>query len=170
MGRCLVTIFAGSVGNIVYAQYSDSVREGRLRGALAIGAVPDVESKGTLVERQGVTRAIEYILKPGNDYAYYNMIVGRHGTGKTTLVRHVGHQLDGVLYVNITPNSVSDKAFSQEFAKAFRWTPTTRFWLDMLLSYWGINASEATGKSLTLLLSLGCSETIEFVNMDTSLP
>ncbi|RPA90978.1 hypothetical protein L873DRAFT_1820191 [Choiromyces venosus 120613-1] len=106
------------------------------------GAVPDVERKATLVERQGATRAIESILKPQSDYARYNMIVGNHGTGKTTLVCHVGHQLDGILYVNISPNSVSDKTFAEEFAKAFHWTPATRFWHDMLLSYWGISAGE----------------------------
>ncbi|RPA90980.1 hypothetical protein L873DRAFT_1820203, partial [Choiromyces venosus 120613-1] len=143
LGLGLATIFAGSVCNVVYAQYSNRVREKRLRSALATGAVPDVERKATLVERQGATRAIESILKPQSDYARYNMIVGNHGTGKTTLVRHIGHQLDGILYVNISPNSVSDKTFAEEFAKAFHWTPATRFWHDMLLSYWGISAGEA---------------------------
>ncbi|RPA89366.1 hypothetical protein L873DRAFT_1822975, partial [Choiromyces venosus 120613-1] len=108
-----------------------------------MGAVPDVKRKETLVERPGAMRAIEYILKPQSDYACYDMIVGNHGTGKTTLIRHVGHQLDGILYVNISPNSVSDKTFVEEFAKAFHWTPATHFWHDMLLSYWGISAGEA---------------------------
>ncbi|RPA92485.1 hypothetical protein L873DRAFT_1817561 [Choiromyces venosus 120613-1] len=108
-----------------------------------MGAVPDVERKAMLVERPGAMRAIEAILKPQSDYACYDMIVGNHGTGKTTLIRHVGHQLDGILYVNISPKGVSDKTFAQEFAKAFHWTPATRFWHDMLLSDWGISAGEA---------------------------
>jgi len=151
MGLGLATIFAGSVGNVVYAQYSNWVREKGLRSALATGAVPDVERKEKLVERQHDTQAIESILKPQSDYAHYNMIVGKHGTGKTTLVRHVGHRLDGILYVNISPNSVTDKTFAEEFAKAFNWTPATRLWPNMLLSYWGINAREPAGKSLILL-------------------
>ncbi|RPA92041.1 hypothetical protein L873DRAFT_1818382 [Choiromyces venosus 120613-1] len=108
-----------------------------------MGAVPYVERKATLVERPGAMRAIESILKPQGGYARYNMIVGNHRTGKTTLVHHVGHQLDGILYVNISPNNVTDKTFVEEFAKAFHWTPTTHFWCDMLLSYWGISAGEA---------------------------
>ncbi|RPA89362.1 hypothetical protein L873DRAFT_1822965 [Choiromyces venosus 120613-1] len=107
-----------------------------------MGAVPDVERKAMLVEHPGAMRAIESILKPQSNYARYNIIVGNHGTGKTTFVRHVGHQLDGIFYVNISPNSVTDKTFVEEFAKAFHWTPTTHFWRDMLLSYWGISAGE----------------------------
>ncbi|RPA92019.1 hypothetical protein L873DRAFT_1818348 [Choiromyces venosus 120613-1] len=93
-----------------------------------MGAVPDVKRKAMLVERPGAMRAIESILKPQSDYAFYDMIVGNHGTGKTTLIRHVGHQLDGILYVNISPNSVSEETFAEEFAKAFHWTPATHFW------------------------------------------
>ncbi|PWW73566.1 hypothetical protein C7212DRAFT_365847 [Tuber magnatum] len=142
MGLGLATIFVGSAGNVVYAQYSNLVRENGLRSALAMGAVPDVKRTEKLVERPDATRAIEYILKPQSDYAYYDMIVGNHGTGKTTLIRHVAHQLDGVLYVDISPNSVSDKTFAEAFAKAFNWTSATSL-VDMLLSYWGINAREA---------------------------
>jgi len=113
-----------------------------------MGSVPDVERKEEFVEREGAALGIQSILKPQRNYAHYNMIVGNHGTGKTTLVRHVGHQLDGILYVNISPNSVTDKSFAQEFAKSFNWTPPIRFWLYILLSYWGISAGEAAGKSL----------------------
>ena len=159
MGLGLATIFAGSVCNVVYAQYSNWAREKGLYSALATGAVPDVECKENIVKRQGATLAIESILKPQSNYAQYNMIVGKHGTGKTTLVRHVGHQLDGILYVNIGPNHVSEKTFGEAFAKAFHWTPATRFWLDMLLSYWGISVGEIAGKFLTLP-SLGHFKTI----------
>ncbi|KAG0633806.1 P-loop containing nucleoside triphosphate hydrolase protein [Tuber brumale] len=141
MGLGLATIFAGFVGNVVYMQYSNLVREKRLHSALAMGAVPDVESTEELVERPGATRAIEYILKPQRNYAYYDMIVGNHGTGKTTMVRHVAHQLDGILYVDISPKGVSEKTFAEGFAKAFHWTPATSL-VDML-SYWGISAREA---------------------------
>ncbi|KAG0126027.1 hypothetical protein HOY82DRAFT_615595 [Tuber indicum] len=102
LGRGLATIFAGSVVNIICAQYSDQVREKRLQSVLAMGAVPDVEDTEELVEHPGATHP-----------------------------------------VNIGSNNVSDKAFAQEFAKAFRWTPATHFWLDMLLSNWGINADKA---------------------------
>ncbi|PWW77223.1 hypothetical protein C7212DRAFT_362855 [Tuber magnatum] len=141
MGLGLATIFVGSAGNVVYAQYSNLVREKRLHSALAMGAVPDVKSTEELVERPDVTRAIEYILKPKRNYGSYDMIVGNHGTGKTTMVRHVAHQLEGVLYVDISPNSVSDKTFAEAFAKAFNWTPATSL-VDMLLSYWGMGARE----------------------------
>ncbi|KAG0128498.1 hypothetical protein HOY82DRAFT_611720 [Tuber indicum] len=112
LGLGLANIFAGSVVHVVYTPYSDQIREKCLLSTLAIGAIPDVESKENLVTRQGGIRAIEPILKPQGDYAYYSIIVGKHGTGKTTLVRQVGHQLDGILYLNISPNSVSNEAFA----------------------------------------------------------
>ncbi|PUU80070.1 peptidase family C78-domain-containing protein [Tuber borchii] len=63
-GLGLATIFAGFVGNVVYAQYSNRVREKGLQSTLATGAVPDIESEVDLVERQGATQAIKSILKP----------------------------------------------------------------------------------------------------------
>ncbi|PWW72055.1 hypothetical protein C7212DRAFT_348442 [Tuber magnatum] len=112
-----------------------------------MGAVPDAEGTKKLVEHPGATWAIEYILKPQSDYAYYDMIIGTYGTGKTTLVRHVAHQLDGVLYVNISPKRISEKTFAKGFVKAFHWTPSTCFWFDMLLFYGGISAGEAAAAS-----------------------
>ncbi|PUU80069.1 P-loop containing nucleoside triphosphate hydrolase protein [Tuber borchii] len=150
-GLGLATIFAGSVSNVVYTQYTNRIREIKLQSALAMGAVPDIERKVNFVERLGATKAIESILKPHIDYEHYNMIVGNHGTGKTTLVRHVGHKLDGILYVSIRPNCASDKSFAEEMAKAFHWTSPTHFWLDRLLAYWGISTAATADDTRALL-------------------
>lgn len=159
----LATLFIGSVGNVGYTLYSNWDRERKLRSALSAGAVPEIKTKVSLVERVGPTEAIKSILKPKTDYAQYNMIVGNHATGKTTLVRLVGHQLDGILYVNINPTSVSHYAFAQEMSKALHWTPASRFWLDKIMSFWGITTrtAKAAGKLLTTVLSFIFRQLIE---------
>ncbi|KAG0636984.1 hypothetical protein HOY80DRAFT_1003025 [Tuber brumale] len=147
MGLCLATIFTGSVCNAVCTQYRYWGRERSLHSVLAMGSIPDDASEEELVEPPGATRAVEYILQQQNNYVYYDMIVGNHGTRKTTSVRHVAQQLDSVLHVNTNSCDISDKTFSQELATAFSWIISTRFWPHMLLSYWGINDRKAPCKS-----------------------
>jgi len=60
----LATIFAGSVCNVIYAQYSNWAREKGLHSALAKVAVPVVEWKEKIIKFQSATLVIESILKP----------------------------------------------------------------------------------------------------------
>jgi len=94
-------------------------REKGLHSALATAANPVVEWKEKIIKSQSATLAIEFILKAQSDYTQYKIIVGKQETGKTTLVCHVEHQLDDILYVNIGPNHVSDKTFGEAVAKSF---------------------------------------------------
>jgi GTPase SAR1 family protein len=57
------------------------------------------------------------------------MIVGNHGTGKTTLVRQVGHEHSGIVYVSVPENL----AFETAFQNALRWSPPVTSWWEVLL-------------------------------------
>ena len=104
--------------DIMIASYCNTLREGSLRGAFRKGAVPSPE--GFVVERKELAAEVERILQPPEGYAKYHLIVGDHGTGKTTLVRQVAHERSGIIYVSI-PKNVS--LFGEEFAHAINWSP-----------------------------------------------
>jgi len=113
--------------------------------AFAKGAVPDTLAVG-LVERPGISREVASLLQPPADYDCYDMIVGYHGTGKTTLVRHVGHQHPGIIYVDVTAKETSDEAFTETFAKALSWSPQGRSWFETFLTVIGAIKEDKIGK------------------------
>jgi len=85
-GLGLAFIFAGSVCNVIYTQYSNWAREKGLHSSLATAAIPVVEWKEKIIKSQSATLAIKFIPKAQSDYTEYNIIVGKRETGKTTLV------------------------------------------------------------------------------------
>ena len=94
------------------------VRERKLRNAFRKGSVP---SPGCFViERKELAAKVKQILQPPEGYGKYHLIVGAQGAGKTTLVRQVGHECSGIIFVSI-PNDVS--LFDEAFARAINWTP-----------------------------------------------
>jgi ABC-type polar amino acid transport system ATPase subunit len=47
---------------------------------------------------------VRQILKPTSDHSSYHVIVGNHGTGKTTVVRQCARNVGkGVIYVDVPP-------------------------------------------------------------------
>ncbi|CUS12101.1 unnamed protein product [Tuber aestivum] len=141
-GWSLVGIVICTIANVLYAYRINRTREIGLTSALDRGSVPDILSVEQLVDRKGITPAIRAILQPSCDYSFYDMIVGNHGTGKTTLVRQVGHQLPGVIYVDVTPASQSDKGFAETLANRCNWFPPSRSPFHTLLSWLNIAVME----------------------------
>ncbi|PWW77944.1 hypothetical protein C7212DRAFT_312681 [Tuber magnatum] len=150
-GLSAATFLIGCACSVVYAYCSNWAREKHLQQALLVGSVPNVPQKKQLVERKGIAADITSVLQPKSGYDRYTIIVGNHGTGKTTLVRQIGHQIDGVLYVDIDSASVTDERFAQQFAKAFHWTPPTRNWFDVMLSVLGITPNEVADERTLLV-------------------
>ena len=104
--------------------FFDFVRKRKLRNAFCKGAVPSPE--GFVVERMELAAKVKRILQPQNGCSTYQIIAGNHGTGKTTLVRQVGHECSGIIYVQIP----EDGLFEDAFAHAINRSPPMRFtWL-----------------------------------------
>lgn len=82
------------------------------------------------VQRPQITAAIEKVLTPRQWYHGYHLIVGNHGTGKTSLVRSIGHQLSGIIYVDVPPTR---KGFDFALIDALRWTPPVSSWARVLI-------------------------------------
>lgn len=93
-------------------------RERQLRNAFRKGAVPSPE--GFVVERKELAATVKRILDTSESYRKYTWICGKQGTGKTTLIRQVGHEYSGIVYVPLSEDSGS---FEEAFARAINWSP-----------------------------------------------
>ena len=69
------------------------------------------------------------ILQPPREYSTYDLIVGNYGTGKTTLVRHVGRECSGVIYVEVP--ALPEK-LDRAFAMAINWSPSIKNWVEYI--------------------------------------
>ncbi|RIB17163.1 P-loop containing nucleoside triphosphate hydrolase protein [Gigaspora rosea] len=64
---------------------------------------PDVIQK-QLIYREVVIKKLRRILEPISDHSSYHVVVGNHGTGKTTVVRQCARDVGkGVIYVDVPP-------------------------------------------------------------------
>jgi len=135
------------ITDVGYTYYSHHRRERLLARALDKGAVADV-NLDCFVERPGISRTISSVLQPVVGYNCYNMIIGYHGTGKTTLVRHVSNQLGGIIYVDILPGATSEERFAELFGAALKWTTPRRPWVAVMLGKIGITQEDIHGKDL----------------------
>ena len=102
------------------------------------------------VERPGISKTIASVLQPPSGYNSYDMIIGYHGTGKTTLVRHLGHQHPGIIYVDIAPGATSEERFAESFGQAIQWSTPRRHWIAAILDKIGVTREETHGKHLLL--------------------
>jgi hypothetical protein len=107
--------------NVLYGWWLKKQRVSELRSAFAQGTVPEpnVRTGDLLIERRDVSKEIESIIQPPCVCDSYYMIVGDNATGKTTLVRMVGHKKNGIIYVDVPPTEPFEKAF----AEALKWSP-----------------------------------------------
>ena len=113
----LVALPMAIVVDTLIACYRDARRERRFCRAFRKGAVPSPE--GYVVERKELEAKVKQILELPEGYGKYHLIVGVHGAGKTTLVRQVGHECSGIIYVSI-PKDVS--LFEESFSHAINWS------------------------------------------------
>jgi len=108
-------------------------RESNLAAAFNKRSVPEVNT-AYLIKRSYISKKIKQILCLSIDYNSYDMIVGYQGTGKTTLVRHIGHKHPGIIYVNVEVEGTNDNLFSHSFAEALNWVPYRCSFLEAVLS------------------------------------
>ena len=90
-------------------------------------AVPAVEN--ILVERKNIIQEVKSIIRPLGFTDSYDLIIGNHGTGKTTIVCQIGHEQHGIIYVDVP----EDATFEDAFIDALRWTPPVFTWWETLL-------------------------------------
>ena len=98
-------------------------------------------------ERPGISRTISSVLQPVAGYNCYDMIIGYHGTGKTTLVRHVSHEVGGIIDVDILPGATSEERFANVFGAPLKWTTPHHHWVAVMLGKIGLTQEDIHGKN-----------------------
>ncbi|CAG8683023.1 4102_t:CDS:2, partial [Racocetra fulgida] len=69
------------------------------------GSCPELDvMQKQLIYREGVIKKLRRVLEPISDHSSYHVVVGNHGTGKTTVVRQCARDVGkGVIYVDVPP-------------------------------------------------------------------
>jgi len=142
-----------AIGQVIYISFENKKREGNLLSAFDKGAVPKI-GEDNLIDRPGISQQVASILQPPHDYNRYDMIVGYQGTGKTTLVRNIGHKYPGVIYVNVVPRYTADESFALTFAEALHWSPYRSNWIETILSIPALTPKSNTRKLYQILSHL----------------
>jgi len=120
---------AAAVTDIVYAYWSEQRRQGRIYAAFtqtALPGPPDLD----FVKRPAVSELVRQTLTVG---MHFEVIVGNHGTGKSTIVKKVGSTIPGVIYVFIEENRNIAAMITNSFASALNWEERKSTWLEVLL-------------------------------------
>lgn len=133
-----------SATDIAIAYYGERKRLQTLRSAFAKGSVAiDGINAPEFVQRPEVTAAIEKVLTPRQWYHGYDLIVGNHGTGKTSLVKNIGHHLQGIIYVDLPPTR---NDFDFALIDALKWTPPICSWSRVLIERLVNRSNPASGR------------------------
>ena len=77
--------------------------EYRVNSALENGTLPKKKVQDDqFISRPEISDILIIIFQPEEDYSYYHVVCGEHGTGKTTLTRDEAKKVGkGVIYVDI---------------------------------------------------------------------
>jgi hypothetical protein len=119
-------LLAAPIADISYATFYNWNRSRKIYSSLKKGNVAFTVEEDEFVDRPDVVDVLRGLLRPPAVYKCYDLVIGNHGTGKTTLIRKVAHDLDGVVYVEIPAkkNEVEfEKSFGLALEKALNWTP-----------------------------------------------
>ncbi|CUS11263.1 unnamed protein product [Tuber aestivum] len=147
----VMALILATGSDMIYTYLMNRKRESSLESSLALGSVPDIEDASVLAPRTSLKASISSLLQPAFDHGQYGMIIGNHGTGKTTLVRGVAHQHAGILYVDIQPSGITEQEFAETVAKALHFFPRSRVWFNMILSELGIVTHDVEDKRTYLV-------------------
>ena len=94
------TIILALLSQAIYDSRSDRQWEGRLRAAFDPSPAPAIPD---FVERPAVEEKVRRAIAETS--TQYDVIVGNHGTGKSTIVQKIACETSGALYVLIRPET-----------------------------------------------------------------
>lgn len=118
----VATAILGLAGDAAYKAWLDSQREKKMVTAFDKSPAP-VDPK--FVERPLVYQVVKEVITR-NDYNY-GLIVGNHGTGKSTIVKKIACETNGALYISIKSDPDSDRALSRAIITALGGLPPVTF-------------------------------------------
>ena len=116
------------IGDIGYAHWSGKQRERKIQAAFQPVAVPDPPN---FVERPAVAKMVRSTILSGTEN--YDVIVGNHGTGKSTIVEKIAKEAPGAIYVFIKSFGNTYEAVTRAFIEALNWEEPCTTWREVIL-------------------------------------
>jgi hypothetical protein len=138
LGGSAAVFFAADVG---YAYWREKQRQKNIYSAFLPTAVP---SPADFVARPAVMEMIQKCLTAGTKY---EVIVGNHGAGKSTMVRQVAGAIPGVIYVYVAGGNNIATTLTTAFQDALNWEERQPSWLDVFLQKTAPSSAKQTGES-----------------------
>ena len=129
-------VYYGVLGVIVldsfFALCYDWYRERCLDAALE-EAYPDSDSDDEeFIKRPEAEERFEKIIK--SSPSRYSVVLGSHGTGKSTLAKNVARKTRGAIYVDVPPTVKNEEKLDSALRDALGWRKPILRWLPVLLS------------------------------------
>ena len=115
---------AGVIGlisvDLLYAGYRNRCNKRLLNKTVEKGTRPKIDvSDDEFVSRPLVVDRLKKILQPSKNQAYYHVVCGENGTGKTTLTKRASREVgQGVIYVEIPADAEDIEDFGIAFGKS----------------------------------------------------
>ncbi|CAI2186984.1 17541_t:CDS:2, partial [Funneliformis geosporum] len=105
IGAGLVTSTGLVLFDLSFASWYNRQNESILLHAFEHGSCPEPDvMEEQLIHREVVIEKLRRIFKPISDHSSYHIVIGNHGTGKTTVVRQCARDVGkGVIYVDVPP-------------------------------------------------------------------
>ncbi|RHZ82895.1 hypothetical protein Glove_103g267 [Diversispora epigaea] len=105
IGAGILTSVGLILFDLSFAYFYNSRNERILLHAFENGFCPEPDVPGEqLIYREDVIKELKRILEPVPDHSSYHIVVGNHGTGKTTVVRQSAKDVrKGVIYIDVPP-------------------------------------------------------------------
>ncbi|CAG8577861.1 3189_t:CDS:2, partial [Funneliformis caledonium] len=105
IGAGLFTSAGLVIFDLSFAKWYNRQNESVLLHAFEHGSCPKPDvMQEQLIYREVVIKKLRRILEPIPDHSSYHVVVGNHGTGKTTVVRQCARDVGkGVIYVDVPP-------------------------------------------------------------------
>ena len=103
----------------------ESARESAIYDKLKKGPVFEEAIEHT-IPRKPLVEEIRQLITPAEESRLYPLIIGEHGTGKTSLIKLAVNGMDepkGVVYVDIPSECDSEVDVAKAMQKALGWSP-----------------------------------------------
>jgi hypothetical protein len=126
-----------------YHEHRERARESEIYDAVYDRLVkgPQIELKvKNLIPRDDLRKEIEKLITPSDAEPFYPVIIGEHGTGKTSLVLHTINNMKepkGVVYIDC-PARQRNVSLAQEIRSALVFKPSTDIGPDKMPDLLGI--------------------------------
>jgi Cdc6-like AAA superfamily ATPase len=80
-----------------------------------------------LIPRESLIKEIKQLITPAEETGHYPLLVGEHGTGKTTLIKLAVKDMDknkpkGIVYVNIPDRCSEEPSVVKAMREALEWS------------------------------------------------